>query len=325
MKVPKSIWKELKKKKNVVGYSGTLKPRIREGREVPNTKVLRVYVATKQPLSALSEKDLIPRALSLGDEIIETDVVEIGEIKALGSGRETRKKFRPVLAGISACHEKCTACTLGGFAKNKKEGEEEFIGIIANNHCCALENKGKKGDLYIQPSPHDGGNAGYSIGKLWRFVPIKFNDYTCPYRNFFYKFIKPFVETENRVDVGLVRLDERVPYKLDVLNIGRWREKRRPREGELAQKMGRTTGHTKGGKVIDLDWNGVVSYSRGKAFFTDCCLIEKRNFSAGGDSSSPIGGMDLSFWGLLFAGSSSHTIMCYYDNIEEELEVEILI
>jgi hypothetical protein len=74
----KEIWERIKDKKNVVGHSGSLMPRIRDGERVEGTKVFRVYVTKKESLDELREEDVIP------DEIcgIEIDVYEIGEVKA---------------------------------------------------------------------------------------------------------------------------------------------------------------------------------------------------------------------------------------------------
>ncbi len=75
---PEEIWKEIKGKKNVVGYSQTPKKRIKGGREVEGTKVIRVYVSKKEPVECLDPEDVIPRTIGG----VETDVVEIGEVKA---------------------------------------------------------------------------------------------------------------------------------------------------------------------------------------------------------------------------------------------------
>jgi hypothetical protein len=73
------IWEKIRGKKNVVGYSKKLRRRIRDGREVEE-EVIRIYVSRKVDASALDLKDLIPSEI----DGIPTDVVEIGEMKALG-------------------------------------------------------------------------------------------------------------------------------------------------------------------------------------------------------------------------------------------------
>ena len=75
----KKIWMKVKNKKNVIGYSGSLKKKIVNGKEIDGTRVFRVYVSIKVPLEELDENDIIPASI----DGVELDVVEIGEIKAL--------------------------------------------------------------------------------------------------------------------------------------------------------------------------------------------------------------------------------------------------
>jgi hypothetical protein len=75
----KEIWMKIKNKKNVIGYSGSLKKKIINGKEINGTRVFRVYVSKKVPLEELDENDIIPQII----DGVELDVVEIGKIKAL--------------------------------------------------------------------------------------------------------------------------------------------------------------------------------------------------------------------------------------------------
>ena len=280
-----------------------------------------------------------------GNDDIETDVIEIGEIKALGcyspppddigalytDGRQD--KHRPLVIGPSAIGvwAGSTACTLGGFAKNLKAGETGFIGILANNHCCAQENKATVGTPYIQPSPYDGGSLpNDKIGVLWRFVEIKFNGFTCKYRNAAHRLYKCIFRPQylpNNVDIGLVKLDPTMEYTNEVHNVGIIHGKRDAVEGDIVSKFGRTTGLTTDGRVTDTDWSGSVKYSRGTVFFQDCVLVIGDKFSQGGDSSSFTftQGDTRDYIGNLFAGSNTHSIICKYSNVESRLEVEVLI
>ena len=323
----KKHWKDLRKKANVVGYSGSMQPRIKDGKVVEGTRVFRVYVLEKVSAEKLRMKDLVPRILIAKGQVIETDIVVHKEMKAL----TCKDTPRPVRAGCSgmAYYPKATACTVGWFAKNKKTGEEEFIGILANNHCCTDENMLPKSAPYTVPSKYDGGTIAHQVAELWRFVEIKFEGFTCPFRETahkLYRFFKRETPT-NRVDIGLVRLT----ISLDQVNfvieqIGPVKGKRRGAIGETAEKTGRTTGFTSGAVLIDNDWYGYVTYSRGRAFFGPCGLLRGSGFSAGGDSSSCIVWVSDKFMpGFLFAGSDTHTIFCHQDLVEEDLEVEILV
>jgi len=312
-------WKKLKKKRNVLGYSGKLQPRIRNGKILKDTLVFRVYVSKKEPPQALSKKDLIPEFLSSSYEAIPTDVVEIGEIKALYSN--PRERYRPIIGGISAMHYKGTACTNGLLFKDEETGE---ILVAQNNHCCALENKARIGDPILQPSPYDGGTVKKDkVGELYKFIQLKFNEFKCPYRNFFHRIYRIFKEPpKNKVDIGFYK--PTVEAKQEILDMGKVTGKTVPEIGDKVWKIGRTTSYTDNGTVLDLDWNGSVQYSRGVCFFTDCILVQGKKFSQGGDSTSFVQKGDKTI-GSLFAGSSSHSIICKIDNIESIGKVKLLV
>lgn len=319
--------KELRKKRNVQGFSGTLKAKIKDGKEIPDIQCFRVYVEKKEDIRCLSAKDVIPSSLSTGNSDVCTDVVVVEKLYAIPPKSKGTSDNRPVIAGKSSAHRDCTACTFTICAINKKEGEEQFVGKLGNNHCDALENKAGKGDEIIYPSRYDGGTIANTITTLWRYIEIKYNDFTCNYRNLFHKIYRVFVDAPyNRVDIAFSKFViplEEVEYKID--KIGPIKGKRRGEIGELAKKTGRTTGYTEGAKLIDNDYYGNVQYSRGIALFGPCALFEKQGFSAGGDSGSPIVWMKDDYLGaILFAGSDTHTIGCHWDFVEEELEVDII-
>ena len=75
----KNIWYKIKDKKNVIGYSKSPKKRIKKGKEIYGTKVMRIYVSKKEHIENLDPDDVVPRII----EGIETDIVEIGSVKAL--------------------------------------------------------------------------------------------------------------------------------------------------------------------------------------------------------------------------------------------------
>jgi hypothetical protein len=328
------LWKQVQHLPNVIGYSGELRPRIQDGKEVPGTRVFRVYVIQKIDTQKLKPKQLIPLSLKLNDqESVETDVVEMHRptappwpkpVKLDSQGRikkeegdpgkmalEAAKKAkqRPASAGCSAIYNGGTACTLGWFAKDKVDGK---LVIIANNHCTANENRLPFGASYMQPSPYDG--LPSFLGILKRFVPIKFA------RRCLFGTKKPL----NRVDVGVVSVDPS-DILLEIIGIGAITGKRRGKVGEMVMKSGRTTCFTTDGLLIDDAWYGEVGYSSGAAIFGPCGLIQKTGFSAGGDSSSAIiTQTDKKFAGLLFAGSDTHTIFCHYDFIETDANLEII-
>jgi hypothetical protein len=108
------IWEKIRGKKNVVGYSKKLRRRIRDGREVEE-EVIRIYVSKKVDPSALDLKDLIPGEI----DGIPTDVVEIGEMKALGLHPLAHvTRVRPLVAGVSVGNWAITAGALEWFFRN---------------------------------------------------------------------------------------------------------------------------------------------------------------------------------------------------------------
>lgn len=91
------IWEKIKDKKNVVGYSKKLRKRIKDGREVEE-EVIRIYVSEKVEPALLDLKSLIPKEI----EGVSTDVVEIGEMKALNLHPLAHvTRVRPLVAGVS--------------------------------------------------------------------------------------------------------------------------------------------------------------------------------------------------------------------------------
>jgi len=346
--VIEQLWKDIKKKRNVIGYSGTLKPKETDGKVDKKKKSIRVYVEKKVDLEEfynkknnswtnklkrifegvlkfihitpdikVIKKDLIPDSI----EDYDIDIVVSEEINALAL--DPKKKYRPMVAGISSIHYQGTACTINGFYKDPKTGE---VYVASNNHCYDLTNKAQVGDASLQPSPRDGGKYPSDInGENCMGVPINFNGFTCPYRNLVLKIGKvlyPY-QAENLVDIWMNKC--KCEWKNEVLNLGKATGKRLPNMGEKLQKMGRTTGHTDHGETGDLDWNGYVGYGRGRAFFKDCILINGYKFSAGGDSGSPVFTMDMKYIGALFAGSENSTIVCKYTNIEALTGLEYLL
>jgi len=305
----KRFKKFVKDKKNVLGVEEELVPREKGGRFYKKQKVLRVYVVKKEPLESLAVENRIPEEF----EGIPTDVVEIGELKALS---DPKKRHRPFPAGVSAINYKGTACTLGWFAIDEVDGS---LVIIANNHCTARENKASIGEAYWQPSPNDGGTPEDKIGELKRFIPIEYEEYYCPFRSIFglRNWWRKQSPQLNKVDLGIVKITV-YQQLLEILDIGKVYDKGDPVIDERVQKTGRTTGHTTGGRIIGTSFTGSVQYGRGSAVFTDCAIIQKDNFSAGGDSSSAIVTTHSRprFRGLLFAGSDTHTILCKTGNIE---------
>lgn len=317
------IWKQVRRKQNVVGYSGTLKPKISNGKE-QRVRSARIYVREKieDPLRLTKLErsgNLIPKEI----DGVPTDIIQVGRMRAMA---DQRAHWRPAPAGVSAIAEGGSACSLGWFARDLTDDE---IVVIANNHCTSLEDTLKPGALYLQTSPYDKAHGKVEkLGVLKRAVPLKFDSYTCPVRDTLARTLNPLYWIRgagmNRVDLGIVSVED-CDIKREVLDLGPIMGTREGELGEKAMKMGRTTGITRNGILIDNDYFGNIQYSRGILQFGPCGLIEGTGFCAGGDSSSCIlWESDHKMPGLLFAGSDTHTIFCHYRFIEEEGQLKIV-
>jgi hypothetical protein len=198
-------------------------------------------------------------------------------------------RTRPLLIGATIGHHRITAGTLGGFVVLRKGGQ---VRALSNNHVLADEDRGKKGDAILQPGAYDGGRATRDrIGSLDQAVKLK-------------------PRGTNRVDAALCAVAAGIGYNPRTLRgVGTLEgmAKAPIEEMGMVEKLGRTTGHTRGRvTAFELD-NVVVAYDTGNLRFDDQIEIEGADdgsFSQGGDSGSLVfASEDHGAVGLLFAGS----------------------
>jgi len=331
----KTYWCRLKKQKNVVGFDGQLRPKEINGRKHKNWLTWRVYVDTKLPKAYLSRKDVIPELLNVSSKDYEifTDVIAIGRPvipPLLGLQKSTQDQWRPIEAGISSCHKDCTACTLNGFFETLESNivpAGEFL-QASNMHCYGLEGDAKQGDAIIQPSPYDGGDINDKTGEYAFGVPINFETYTCPIRNFitrklaFWRLFKPS-QAMNDVDVSFATVNVDWKNKIARESSG-FKGYADPKEGDPVAKCGRTTDRTEG------KWGSTsmfinVQYRRGIAFMTDVAMANIE--CAGGDSGSPMyHPKDFIYNCALFAGSNTgQTFGCKISNILKRAPVKLIV
>ncbi len=325
----------LLRKKNVVGVARG--KRIKNGKET-DEEVVVVFVDHKEPLGVLSTRDIIPRELGG----VKTDVVETGEFIAYQTPPADRqRKFRPAPGGVSIGHYQITAGTFGCVVK-------DYAGrrlILSNNHVLANSNNARLGDPILQPGSFDGGKLTDTIGGLEKFVKINFpnGDSDCPvargiggFFNFWYwvsrrktrfRIVVPEAATEpNYVDAALCHPAEDTDIKDEILDIGVPVGTKRAAAGMSVTKSGRTTGTTQG--VVQYTGATVrVNYGGGRtATFIDQVIITPGGFSAGGDSGSSVHTIENGepyLVGLLFAGSSTHTIINRIEHVFRLLEVAL--
>ena len=161
------IWEKIKDKKNVIGYSKKLRKRIRDGKKV-DEEVIRIYVSVKRELTDLDLRDLIPKEV----DGVPTDVVEIGEIKALNLHPLAHvTRVRPLVAGVSIGNWAITAGTLGWFFKDGKG--REMLGSNAHVFADNPLKPSSSEKRIVQPGRYDQGSVPDDIvGRYYWHQPL---------------------------------------------------------------------------------------------------------------------------------------------------------
>jgi hypothetical protein len=311
-----------KRRDNVVGFGAGVKWKNGQPTGEPALVVLVTHKVAKEQLSTA---DLVPAKL----QEMQTDVLTVGYPFAgggepLGVGIQTlAKRLRPAEGGYSVGHFKITAGTIatcvydilpGGAVSPPAHG----IGvppryyILSNNHVLANSNDAALGDPILQPGPFDGGiDPADRIARLSRFIPITFQPPV------------PLALHNNLVDAAVAEgqfhdLDREIYW---IGYVRGWRPKANVTVGTFVQKTGRTTNYTTG-RITAINATVDVGYGGGKvARFKD--QIVTTNISAGGDSGSLVTTLDDVAVGLLFAGSSTVTILNQIENVRSLLRVEV--
>jgi hypothetical protein len=256
------------------------RPRIAVGLAPTGDGKARVAVRLERPADEALLPDLGAAAAA------ELELRVIGRVHALTSSTGEMQRVRPLRPGLSVAHPAVTAGTLGGFVRF-----DGRLAVLSNNHVLAAGDAGTLGDPVLQPGPADGGHAADRIGTLTAFEPFAGN--------------RP-----NLVDAAVAVLDDGVAADPGRLPGGPLTGVVMPSAEidaeELVEKVGRTTGHTRG-RISAVEVDGVrVQYDEAGHTFDDQIEIEglAGAFSAGGDSGSVIWRMpDRAPLGLLFAGS----------------------
>lgn len=268
------------------------------GNQYTSEPCVTVYVVAKAPKDLIEPQAMVPQQING----LPTDVVATGELHAL----PYRGKYRPAPGGVSVGHYQITAGTLGCLARRGLA-----LYILSNNHVLANCNKAKIGDPILQPGPYDGGVTPRDvIAKLSQFIPIRFggavNQVDCAIAQTSPKLVTPLNKCFGRLS----------PTPLSCrLNL-------------LVKKCGRTTQFTRG-RITSCSASVRVSYgTAGIALFKNQIMVvslTSSSFSAPGDSGSlivtDVGNRPV---GLLFAGSSTHTIANQIGNVLSALGVTIV-
>lgn len=277
-----------------------------------------IGVTRKLPTTLLGKREILP-SIYKG---VETDVIEVGEIRAL---RTT--KHRPAPGGVSIGHPKVTAGTLGMVIRSS-----DTRYILSNNHVLANSNNAQIGDPVYQPGVHDGGGEGDTIAHLVDFMPIGFSEEsTCPIANLVVNIcnwiagvfnrqtrLKAVAEPVNLVDCAIALPVNDADVSDEILEIGIPSGFATVEVGDKVKKSGRTTGLNYGVVTI-IDATARVNYGVGTAMFAEQIITTK--LAEGGDSGSVVLNEENSVIGLLFAGSESITIVNDIFNVIDLLEI----
>jgi hypothetical protein len=297
---------------NVVGVGmGT---KFTDGKET-KTRCVRFYVAEKVHKAALTSKTLLPGSI----DGIPTDVIVTGRFSPRSTASDNKLRRRPIRPGTSVGFKipppNDNFVMAGTFGAVVTKGGKRFI--LSNNHVLAENGVVALGAAIFQPGLLDGGSVTTDqVAKLSRFVTIK-------------------ATGTNKVDCALAEI---------LAGIG-VNPRHMPNVGTLASttpiaaavnmlvmKTGRTSGHTRG-RVFDIAADVVVPFNDAAgnefdAVFADQILIvgtpTPGGFSTSGDSGSLI--VDRTSrraTGLLFAGSSSHTIANHIGDVLAALGVAL--
>lgn len=306
---------------NVVGVALGHKVKDETERSEP---VISVLVSHKLAPELLSEDDLVPKKVKGAS----TDVVEVGDIFAGGTSTALapelqpepeeftaapellRRRVRPAMGGYSVGHYKITAGTLGTCCYDLRPfpSKPQKYYILSNNHVLTNSNNARIGDPILQPGPYDGGTYPQDvIARLSRYVPIRFlsgDRAPCNY-----------------VDAAIAEgdfenLDRQIYWGGTVKRLYS-----APAINDIVQKTGRTTNFTTG-KVTNINATVNVNYGGGRvARF--CRQIITTDMSAGGDSGSLVTNLDEGAVGLLFAGSSTRTIINNIAYVQSLLNIRV--
>ena len=270
---------------------------------------LKFFVVRKYPKGQLSRGELLPEAV----DGLPVDVEQVGVLRrhrtatprAAATIPNPRVRMRPAKPGCSVGFLSPAFKMAGTFGAVVTDGTDLFV--LSNNHVLADENRLPLGSPIVQPGPLDGGRPADAIAALTRFVTLK--------------------PLGNQVDCAIAAARRKSDVSPDVLHIGRPRGVAPAAIDMIVQKFGRTTSYTVG-RVASVDTDVRVQYDIGTLQFDDQIIIrglDLRPFSAAGDSGSLIleRGTNLGV-GLLFAGSSTHTIANHLSVVLSKLRVKLV-
>lgn len=308
---------------NIIGYSQIPQSVIRQGELRTDLKpCVRFYVNKKISLNELMLNHRIPHSVFIQDanKRIETDVVEIGEMKLLVPDTHTGRTSS-LMAGTSIGHKDVTAGTIAGIVFDKVNNTPY---ILSNRHVFAPIGNAHKGDLIVQPSALDlkalndptanVDNQVYWAGQLWKWIALNDNS--------------------NIVDAALAIPTFRSWIRYSNSIYQGMKETHKAEVNDLVKKDGRTS-HFTSMQVLDTNAFIQIRVEDGKIYpFAAQILLEGTPGSTDSSGSEPGDSGSMIVWedptsrdefptGLLFAGSETHTMANHIDNVLSELGIKL--
>ncbi len=265
---------------------------------------MKFFVRIKYPEHELSSSTRLPKTVAG----LPVDVEQTGLFRRFATTLPNPKaKIRPAKPGCSIGYADPNHQTVmaGTFGAMVRDGAGRYI--LSNNHVLADEGRLAAGAAIFQPGFLDGGKATTDqIALLTRFIPL--------------------LATGNQVDAAIARVTKTRHVSKKVLHIGAPHGTDAAAIDMAVHKFGRTTSYTVG-QVKSIETDVTVGYETGNFIFHDQIIIvgsDGNPFSAAGDSGSLIlqRGTNKAV-GLLFAGSSTHTIANHIGDVLAALQVTL--
>jgi hypothetical protein len=266
---------------------------------------VKIFVRIKLPESQIMKSHLLPKTLGG----MPVDVEQSGDFWRLQAPvPNPRTKIRPAQPGCSVGFQDpqkqfLMAGTLGAVVK---KGSDLFI--LSNNHVLADEGQLAIGSPIFQPGLLDNGSATTDqIAGLTRFIELT-------------------TDEPNTVDAAIAQVTDASLVSTDILQIGPPRGTTDAVVDMVVHKFGRTTSYT-AGRVASVDTDVSVNYETGTYTFHEQIIVvglDGHPFSDSGDSGSLIVERSTAkAVGLLFAGSTSHTIANHIGDVLKALGVSL--
>jgi hypothetical protein len=273
---------------------------------------VKFLVKNKLPLSSISKKDLLPKAVAgFPTDVEETGLIVPQQKKKKQAATATtipnpQIRVRPAQPGSSVgFREPTNAFVMAGTFGIVVKDTGGVLYILSNNHVLAFEGGVEAdgvttrvglpvGSAIYQPGLLDGGNVNTDqIAKLTRWIDLHAD------------------RSDNKVDGAIAELGPQNIASTDILFIGAPQGTGTATKDMMVHKFGRTTAY-RAGRVSSVAFDVAIGYEVGNVAFENQIAIRGLNgkrFSDAGDSGSAILERDTNkVVGLLFAGATNGTL-----------------